>query len=189
MRKAVLWWLRLVNPKRSSRERWVVEIGVQLDPRVQRVIDTLQRSKEERTPGGTGWFAEAMGYLLQVSIAEVNGQGPTREESERLWNAVHETLVEHPDKLHSYAIATEMNALRARDGGWRRASWGRSVLEFIRTHPKFVDFGEPLEDEDMASIDEPLREAAPEVEPLTPKEVPAGVPASHWWWRAPSATP
>ncbi len=157
-----------------------------IDPAVQQVIDLLERSRPPRSSPGSGWFADAMRGLLDVLLADARGVGPSREELERLWDAVHRVAVEHRGNLRSFSWHAEIEALSALNDGWEPASWRRSVLELLRVDPRLAGL-EPLSDDDMAEIDDELREAAEDVEPLPAHLIPDGVPASHWWWWAPSA--
>ncbi len=157
------------------------------DPAVQQVIDLLERSGSDRTDPGGGWFTEAMRGMMDILLAQANDVGPSSEELERLWDAVFRLAVEHPEQFRGFSADAENAALSVRLRHWGSAAWRRSVLEFLRENPRFAAFGEALTDEDLADIDDPLREAAEDVEPLPAHMIPNGLPASHWWWWAPSA--
>ena len=59
----------------------------------------------------------------------------------------------------------------------------RSVLEYLLTEYADNPAAASIEREDIERFDAELRRKIGERGPLPPSEVPAGMPASHWWWR------
>ena len=41
--------------------------------------------------------------------------------------------------------------------------------------------------DEVEEIDEELRDAGPDVDPVPPGAVPTGIPSHHWWWNPASS--
>ena len=60
----------------------------------------------------------------------------------------------------------------------------RSVLEYLLTEYADNPAAASIEREDVERFDAELRRKIGERGPLPSSDVPAGIPASHWWWRS-----
>lgn len=60
----------------------------------------------------------------------------------------------------------------------------RSILEYLLTEYADNPAAASIEREDIERFDAELRRKIGERGPLPAADVPAGIPASHWWWRS-----
>ncbi|MEV0342670.1 hypothetical protein AB0H49_26945 [Nocardia sp. NPDC050713] len=115
---------------------------------------------------------------------------PTPEELADFEGAVAALLQESQSALSLYIGETLTETFRVRSGGWFEPSLRRSALQLLCD--QYPDVANRLSEdnrEDLAEIDQTLREVAPDIEPMTEEDIPTGLPGGHWRWWLPSGKP
>lgn len=96
------------------------------------------------------------------------------------WNS--RTMAYYVMNAHSRATSVMVD-------GWCDVSIRRSAMQFLLdNYPEIHDSLDEGDIELVFEIDDVLRDHADEVAPLPKDAIPAGIPGSHWWWWAPSAS-
>ncbi|MGS2807387.1 hypothetical protein [Nocardia sp. MW-W600-9] len=88
-----------------------------------------------------------------------------------------------------YLMNSHYRATSVMVEGWRDVSVRRSAIQFLLDN--YPGMRESLGEDDVelvAEIDDVLRDHADEAAPLPKSAIPVGIPESHWWWWAPSAS-
>lgn len=139
----------------------------------------------ERAVAADDVDAARLGFERIARAEAALGDGSLRSapEAEEQRDALRRLAAADPPLMaRAAANVTTPLVLHGRDG-LRDALLARSgyqVLLDLDTWPE-----PPLSAFHQLDVDEALADAAEE-EPLRPDEVPAGLPASHTWWRAPA---
>ncbi|MET8778852.1 hypothetical protein ABZV58_27935 [Nocardia sp. NPDC004654] len=157
------------------------------------VLAGLRRDLEHSASGAanairrTAGFADTMAALVGVHAGLCGDDAPTPQELADFEIAVAALLQEDQPALSLYIGETLTETFRARSGGWFEPSLRRSALQLLcDQYPGVANRLSEDNREDLAEIDQTLREVAPDIEPLAEEEIPTGLPESHWWWRLPS---
>ncbi|QXJ24201.1 hypothetical protein AGRA3207_005476 [Actinomadura graeca] len=88
---------------------------------------------------------------------------------------------ERRGRLAGYVSQAESYAAAARAGAFGACLY-RSALEVLFEGYLGSAALSLVDQEEMDDIDEELREALQEGDPLPPRAIPPGTPAHHWWW-------
>jgi hypothetical protein len=148
---------------------------------LDRAVDALEHARGT-DPGGSD-FAAAMSRLVDYEIAR-NLETPDSVPKTSRRRAA-DLLAELAPQLGSYVDVTFAHAADPEAGlqhVGRRRSAIQAVLDgFAGTRAEGL-----IDEEDLAAIDAAIRRKADQVEPLPPDWIPDGLPAQHWWWRAPA---
>ena len=127
-------------------------------------------------------FDRVMAMVLGATVVGFDPDG-AREQRIRIAEAV----AARRGELAAYVADAETYALAVRAHGPWAACLYRSALEALfegflgGTAFSLIDMDE------VEEIDEELRDAAPDVDPVPPGAVPAGIPSHHWWWNPASS--
>lgn len=141
-------------------------------------IETLEQARADPT-GKT--FALAMRKLPEYEIARLQERPGAVPEDQR--QRAGQLLAELAPQLAGYVVGTWRPSADPEAGlqtGGRRRSAIQAVLDGFTGTPAdgLIDL------EEVEDIDTELRRKMAEVKPLPPASIPAGLPASHWWWHA-----
>lgn len=152
---------------------------------MRRIGSALEQA-EPGPPNGRALVRDAMDGLLTLYAAVERGDTPDPGELRRFRERVAELLASghNPGQLAVYRGRVLVHAQRGAYDGYEPAARGRSALQFLRDD--FPVGFDDLAKADLEEIDEELADAAEEAPPI--RDVPAWVPSSHWWWRAPKNT-
>jgi len=150
------------------------------------VIELLEQSacgREEQ-------LAEALSRLLLLRFVYGPDYGLRGEELRAFKKRVADGVQSgnNPVNLENYLGEAASWAAEGRYDGYAPAVLARSSFQIL-----LEDFGEwdlmnEQRREDLAYIDEDLREAAEDAPPVETRFVPPNLPATHWWWKAPKRT-
>jgi hypothetical protein len=126
-------------------------------------------------------FDDAMHSILGVFVARGRGDELSPEEFARFRAAVRDgtDMAEFRGFLgltftYTMQVRTDVDMVY-------RVAWRRSAAQFLIDEVGVVP--DATATETLDDIDDELREAAPDVDVLPAKDVPPGIPESHWWWR------
>jgi hypothetical protein len=127
-------------------------------------------------------FDRVMAMILGATVADFD---PATTEDQRL--RIAEVVAARSGELSAYVGNALSYALAVRAYGLWPACLYRSALESLfegflgSTAFALVDMDE------VEEIDEELRDALNDVDPVAAAALPAGIPSHHWWWRPPAA--
>ena len=149
------------------------------------------RSLEESTQGGLNAaprLQQALASLVGVEVARAReGTDPARLAAFRRDSAA--ALATMADDLQYFAehLADQaeqfIDATEADWADWYDFCLRRSEVELLRTHYADSPAVQAILAADVERADRELRRVgAEQPEPLPARLVPAGLPASHWWW-------
>lgn len=124
-------------------------------------------------------FDRVMSMVLGTAVAG-RGQGPVGTEEQRIRLA--ELVAARRGELGAYVSTAASYALAVRANGPLPACLYRSALEALFEGFLGGAAFSLVDMDEIEEIDEELRDAAPEVDPVPPAAVPAGIPPHHWWW-------
>ena len=138
-------------------------------------------------------FQSATHSLVTLAVVMHRGDRPNDEDLAAFRQRVAELLDRKNNRgnLSGYLADGATLAGRAlQPGAYYEAALVRTVAQLlIDDYPGVADQFDTHDRDDLADIDEALREAAEEVPPLPEAGIPEGLPDTHWWWRAPHGDP
>jgi hypothetical protein len=149
----------------------------------------LDLSGSEDHNSRVGYFEKAMDGLVQLECAVLSREcvlddsvSGCRRSIASLVNANSRTMAYYLMNCHYRATSVVVD-------GWCDVSARRSAMQFLLENYSEMH---ALRDEGAAElideIDDVLRDHSDEVAPLPKSAIPTGIPKSHWWWWAPSAS-
>jgi hypothetical protein len=159
-----------------------------IDP--QATLDQLEHALNRATPGMAEGEQErlaaaALDALFDIGLALSTGRlqrsdiqpvlDRTREKLSLLDRGIFGVVVDGPSPLLNDIVFPD---------AWREVCTIRSSLQFAIDLYSDGRVPEHLR-EDLEQFDHLLEQVGKRDAPLPPKEVPPGVPRSHWWWWAP----
>lgn len=150
-------------------------------------LNALQRSAIETSNQWRreGLFEQAMANLLGIEISLAAGFAVPKQELTAFKRAVVDRIREQSQAFRIFVIHTDSAAEDSREG-WYRASFGRSVLQILIDNYHDVGIKDLIDFDQVAEIDEILQENAEKAPPVFDTLIPPGLPATHWWWTAPT---
>ena len=153
----------------------------------EQVADFAQSMGRFQVGGGAAgiFFRYALFALATLEAALVR-DGLDAAAAARVRSQVATSIAPFDGQVRAYAQVVAYDAEIDADDDVALAAHctHRSVLEYLLTEYADNPAAASIEREDIERFDAELRRKIGERGPLPPSEVPAGMPASHWWWRS-----
>lgn len=96
-----------------------------------------------------------------------------------------EALLQLRQRVAFFASETRIDAEGANEDEWARLCMHRSAIQCLIEDYADTPIPDLFPAEELAALDEELRRVGDAQGPLEADECPAGLPATHWWWRYP----
>jgi hypothetical protein len=134
-------------------------------------------------------FSFRRALVALVELACLRGQTPptTPEPSDQFRQESAEALQEFSGKIEAYSDITLFIAEDVREvSEWHEVCIRRSVIQVLWDDYAGTPVAALITPADVADLDGELRRVGAEYGPMPVEDVPAGLPAHHWWWRYPT---
>ncbi|WP_054811963.1 hypothetical protein [Nocardia arizonensis] len=150
----------------------------------------LAESNSSDNDGRIRSFETAMTAILALHALADSDQEPSPQQLEEFRSRFVELATPNILTVFNYVDGTFYYATDPVGFGWETAGLRRSALQIlIDEYPGGREALGADNIEQIDEIDDLFHEHADDIEPLPDTAIPKDLPASHWWWHLPRATP